>query len=180
MDIAGGHGEDWGRGHARSRALAGGLSFALVYYTQPVYSQKVAVKSGDFKDLMLTTGRGDHGIIGQQVVSDHGIAPIVWIVIDRKNWDIPLFNKPEYQIQILFERSVASLNTMALRNSEEFLVPYRSLQSLRREIITSSLKTVDDVARSDGIKMMSWADLLNFVCTKRCRGTFGFFAVSRG
>jgi len=72
------------------------------------------------------------------------------------------------------------LNTMALRNSEEFLVPYRSLQSLRREIITSSLKTVDDVARSDGIKMMSWADLLNFVCTKRCRGTFGFFAVSRG
>ena len=27
-------------------------------------------------------------------------------------------------------------------------------------------QNVDDVARSDFIKMISWADLVNFVCTK--------------
>ena len=33
-----------------------GKSFALAYYTQPVYSQKIAIKSGDSRDLMLQTG----------------------------------------------------------------------------------------------------------------------------
>jgi adenine-specific DNA-methyltransferase len=42
----------------RSEAFAGSLvnSFALVYYTQPVNSQEVAIKSGDFGDPMLKTG----------------------------------------------------------------------------------------------------------------------------
>ena len=36
---------------------AGGqlLSFALIYYIQPVYSSEVAIKSGNFRDLMLET-----------------------------------------------------------------------------------------------------------------------------
>ena len=42
----------------RSEAFAGSPvnSFALVYYTQPVNSLEVAIKSGDFGDPMLKTG----------------------------------------------------------------------------------------------------------------------------
>ena len=42
----------------RSEALARDPvnSFALVYYTQPVKSLEVAIKSGDFRDSMLKTG----------------------------------------------------------------------------------------------------------------------------
>ena len=67
----------------------------MVYYTKPVNSQEVAIKSGDFRDPML-----------------------------------------------------------------------KQVEGIRREMKTNSPKTVDDVARSDFIKMISWANLVNFVCTK--------------
>lgn len=52
------------------------------------------------------------------------------------------------------------------------LGPISFFAELAKGDIDQFAQTVDDVARSDGIKMISCADLLNFVCTKTLDNTF--------
>lgn len=114
---------------------------------------------------MFEAGRGYYCIIRHEFVLDHGTVPIIKVIVDRKHQNVSLLNKPEYQIQIFFERTVTFVND----GLAEFVIVVSSISFLA-ELAKGNkyqlTKTVAEVARSEGIKMMFWAALLNFVFTR--------------